>query len=294
MRIGAFELNEPVPELKDPLVLAILRPWIDVNNVGSLVLRGLEAQFGARELGRLAKPGLFFDFTRYRPTVYYERGIRRMKVPNTILSYAKRDVGNDLLFLSLLEPHGLSEFYVDSVLKVLERLHAKQYCLLGSMYDAVPHTRPLIVYGGAQGRQAEADFTRSGCQRSSYQGPSTFTFFITQRAPEFGMEATWFIVALPQYVSLEEDHVGKVRLLEILNLLYHIPIDPEEFKRAAEQRKVISQRVENVSELKGLLPQLETLYELRMKQKDGEKTPQLSSEVEEMLWKIIGKDFGKA
>jgi len=28
MRIGDFEFSEPLPELKDPHVLAVLRPWI--------------------------------------------------------------------------------------------------------------------------------------------------------------------------------------------------------------------------------------------------------------------------
>ncbi len=76
MRIGAFELNEPIPELREPHVFATLRPWIDVNNVGTLTLNGLEAQFGAKELAKLARPGNFFDFTRYRPTLYCEEGVR--------------------------------------------------------------------------------------------------------------------------------------------------------------------------------------------------------------------------
>ena len=102
MRIGAFELKEPIPELNDPYVLAVLRPWIDVNNVGSLVLDGLETQLGAKELGRLAKPGSFFDFTRYRPTLYLEKGSRQISIPNTTLRYVKRESGNDLFFLHLL------------------------------------------------------------------------------------------------------------------------------------------------------------------------------------------------
>ena len=96
MRIGAFELKESIPELKDPFVFAALRPWIDVNNVGTLILNGLETQFEAKELARLAKPGNFFDFTRYRPNLYYEEGIRRISIPNVTLRYAKREGGNDL------------------------------------------------------------------------------------------------------------------------------------------------------------------------------------------------------
>ncbi len=294
MRIGAFELHEPIPELKDPYVFVTLRPWIDVNNVGSLILNGLETQFEAQELARLAKPGKFFDFTRYRPNLYLEGGVRRISIPNTTLRYAKRESGNDLLFLRLLEPHALAEVYVDSVLRLLKTLKVKKYCLLGSMYDAVPHTRPLFVNGGAIGRETELDLKKTEAQPSNYQGPTSITTLITQGAPEIGIETIWFIVSLPQYVVLEEDYLGKVRLMEILNLLYNIPIDKKDFERAIEQRNSINKKAERTPELKNLLPQLETLYEVRIKKKGGERAPGLSAEVEEMLWKITGKDPGKA
>lgn len=293
MRIGAFEVREPMPELNEPYLFAILRPWIDVNNVGSLVLNELETQYEAKELARLAKPGHFFDFTRYRPTLYYEEGIRRVSVPNITLRYAKRG-GNDFLSLHLLEPHALSEVYVDSVLRLLKTLRVKKYILLGSMYDVVPHTRPLIVNGGALGKETQQDLKKSGAQPSYYQGPTSITTLITQGAAESGIEAIWFIVSLPQYVVLEEDYLGKVRLMEILNLLYNIPINKKDFEKALEQRSLISQKVERTPELKNLLPQLETMYEVRINTKEGERMTKLSSEIEEILWRITGKDLGKA
>lgn len=294
MRIGAFEVKEPIPELNEPYLFAILRPWIDVNNVGSLVLNELETQYGAMELARLAKPGHFFDFTRYRPTLYYEEGIRRLSIPNMTLRYAKRGGENDLLFLHLLEPHALSEVYVDSVLRLLKTLKVKKYILLGSMYDVVPHTRPLIINGGAIGRETQEDLKKSEAQPSHYQGPTSITTLITQRAAELGIETIWFIVSLPQYVVLEEDYIGKVRLMEILNLLYNIPVNQKDFERALDQRSLISQKVERTPELKNLIPQLETMYEVRTNTKEGERIPKLSSEIEEILWKITGKDLGKA
>ncbi len=294
MRIGAFEVKEPIPELNEPYLFVTLRPWIDVNNVGTLVLDELEAQYGADELAGLAKPGHFFDFTRYRPTLYYEGAIRRVAIPNVTLRYAKREGQSDLLFLRLLEPHALSEVYVDSVLRLLKTLKVKKYILLGSMYDAVPHTRPLIINGGAIGRETQQDLKKSEAQPSHYQGPTSITTLITQRATEFGTETIWFIVSLPQYVVLEEDYLGKVRLMEILNLLYNTPMNKKDFERALEQRSLISQKVERTPELKNLLPQLETMYEVRIKTKEGEGMPKLSSEIEEMLWKIMGKDLGKA
>lgn len=158
----------------------------------------------------------------------------------------------------------------------------------------VPHTKPLLVNGGALGKETEQDLKRTEAQPSNYQGPTSITTLITQRAPEIGIETIWFIVSLPQYVILEEDYVGKVRLMEILNVLYNIPVDKKDFERAAEQRSAINQKVERTPELKNLLPQLETLYEVRIKRQEGERAPKLSPEIEEILWKIMGKDLGKA
>lgn len=294
MRIRAFELIEPIPQLREPHVLATLHPWIDVNNVATLTLDGLEGQLGAREVARLARPGNFFDFTRYRPTIHLEEGVRRLKIPNAVLSYAQREKGNDFLFLRLLEPHALGEAYVDSILELLKFFKARRYCLLGSMYDAVPHTKPLLVSGRASGGEAEQDLKRAGVQPSNYQGPTTITYLITEKGLEMGIETLTFIVSLPQYVNVEEDYLGKVRLMEILNFLYDLPIDKKDFEKAARQRSLINQKVETNPELKKILPQLEAIYGLRVAKKEGEAVPGLSSEMEEIFWGTDEKDFGKA
>jgi hypothetical protein len=76
--------------------------------------------------------------------------------------------------------------------------------------------------------------------------------------------------------------------------VYGIPVDPADYEKAQEQRILISKRVERAPELKNLVHQLETLYEVRLKRKAGEKKSDLSKDLEEILWKIDGKDFGKA
>ena len=90
MKEGAFTLVEPLPELKDPHVIAMLRPWIDVGSVGTIALRKLERYFGAKELGRLSRPGNFYDFTRYRPIMRTVEGNRVLNIPNTVINYAIR------------------------------------------------------------------------------------------------------------------------------------------------------------------------------------------------------------
>src|SRR5215210_1435258 len=121
MKIGAFDIVEPLPELREPHAIAMIRPWVDVGSVGTLTLKELEGHFGARDLGKLVRPGTFFDFTRYRPTVRLVGSQREMTYPNSKMSYAKPANGPDLLFPHLLEPHAMAEDYVESVVELFKR-----------------------------------------------------------------------------------------------------------------------------------------------------------------------------
>lgn len=294
MRIGAFQIKDFAQECNEPYVMVTLRPWIDVNSVGSLVLKELGSQYGAVEIGELAKPGIFYDFTRYRPTIHLEEGIRDLSIPNTTIRWAKRDGAHDLLLMRLLEPHAHAEFYIESVMRLLTTFKAKKYILLGSMYDMVPHTRPLLVSGYGMGDKAVEEVKRAGALPITYNGPSTIANLITKKAAESGIDATVFIVSLPQYVVVEKDFAGKMRLMELLSLLYDIPFDRKDFDRALEQYNSVKERVESSHEVKMILPQLENVYDMRVRAMKMEEGPHLPIEIEEMLWKTMGKDIGKA
>ncbi len=283
MKVSAFELSEPLPQLREPHALAMLQPWIDVSNVGTLVLSWLEKQTSAKNLGELAKPGNFFDFTRYRPTIYTKDGQRQVSIPNTRITYAKQETGHDFLFFHLLEPHNHSEDYIDAVLQVLEKLGVKRYCLIGSMYDYMPHTRPLIVTGGTVKNGAPQEDDKMGISRSHYQGPTTITSLISHRASSAGIETMSLIVHLPQYTQLEEDYMGTVRIIEVLSSLYGLPVDESYVRKAQSQHEQINTALEKNPQLKTIVEQLENHYDSRAERKREEDMPRLSPEVERFL-----------
>ena len=294
MRIGCFHVHDPVPELHEPYALASLSPWIDVNGVGSLVLKELEMRLDATELAVLSRPGRFYDYTRYRPIIHLEGGIRDLSVPNTHIHYATREGRSDIVLLRLLEPHATSEFYVDSIVRLLKTFGTKRYILLGSMYDMVPHTRPLLISGYGMGKEAREEVRKARALPMVHHGPSSVVNLVTKKAADAGIDALAFVVSLPQYVVVEEDHLGKVRLLEVLNMLYDIPVGTEDFDKALAQRKLIGERVDDSPQIKALLPQLEKAYELRLQTAETEGTPRMTSEMEDMLWNVPEKDIGKA
>ncbi len=278
-----FDLVEPLPVLKNPHAVVVLRPWTDAGNSATLAMSWLESLLSAKQLGKISRPGMYFDFTRYRPMARYLAGNREIIIPNTILTFAKQDEGQDFIFINMLEPNMFAEQYIHSVLGLLKTLGIRRYCLLGSMYDMVPHTRPLIVTGGSTGEKAAEELKKAGVNSSSYEGPTTICSLITQEAGKMGLETITLMVRLPQYTQLEKDYTGQVRLLEVVQSLYGIPIDEEILRRSRQQIKDIDAEVNCSRKLKEVVNHLETYYDAQSATKQKEETPTLSPEVESFL-----------
>lgn len=282
MRIGDFEFQEPLPELKDPHVLAVLRPWIDVGSVGTLSLQRLERHLESKEIGRLVKPGRYYDFTRYRPKSVLKQGIREYNIPSTTISACVREHGPDIITLHLLEPHLHGEDYTDSVIEVLKHFGVKRYSMIGAMYDMVPHTRQLLVSGGTVDPNNEDEYKLVGVRPSDYQGPTTITYLISNTAEEMDIETRIFVVHLPQYFQVEEDFTGTARLMEVLCTIYGLPSRLADQERGRQQYASLQNIVSGTDEVAGLLERLEERYD-RENQPGGTSTAPLSPMVEQFL-----------
>ena len=282
MRIGDFELQEPLPMLKDPHVLAVVRPWIDVGNVGTLTMRRLERHLESKEIGRLVKPGRYYDFTRYRPKSVLKQGVREYSIPSTTISAAVREHGPDLITLHMLEPHLYGEDYTDSLIELLKYLGVKRYSMIGAMYDMVPHTRQLMVSGGILDSHNEAEYKLVGVRPSDYEGPTTITYLVSNALDAADIETRIFVVHLPQYFQVEEDFTGTARLMTIMCTLYGLPIRLADSERGRQQYASLQNIVTDTSEVAGLLERLEERYD-RENNPDSEPTSDLSPMVEEFL-----------
>ena len=264
MEIGAFSVVEPLPELRQPHVLAMLRPWIDVGGVGGAALDGLERALAPQPLGQLTTPGRYFDFTRYRPTAYFKEGVRQVDTPNSFLRYARGPADHDFLFFHLLEPHANGEEYVQSVFSVMQQFSTKCYGLIGAMYDMVPHSRPLRISGSASDPTVQQKLAGYGARPSRYQGPTTIMTLLPAEATRRGMDTISMLVRLPQYAPLDEDYAGAVRLLLVLSDVYQVPVDTQELQaKAAEQLRQIDMAVAANPQLQRAVSHLEERYDAR-------------------------------
>lgn len=283
MRIGEFDIAEPVPELRDAHMLAVLRPWIDVGNVGSLSLGRLERHLRSKELGRLYRPGRYYDFTRYRPRSYLVSGSREVTIPNTILRYSNPENGPHLITAHLLEPHLYGEDYSDALLEIIRHFGVKQYALIGGMYDMVPHTRPLVVSGLGTGQNVERDYSIANARPSSYEGPTTITYTISETATKMGLETRAFVVHLPQYLNLDDDYQGAARMMSLLCRLYDLPERIAQTERGQKQYDELSPQDGQIP-AGDVLTRIEELYDSEY-QTDTHPEPAtpLPSSIEEFL-----------
>ena len=296
MRIGEFELRDPVPELRRPIAIAMLRPWIDVGRVGTLALNILQRHLGAQELGRLVEPGKFFDFTRYRPrmrTVNGQRVFHHSQHDHP--PRARRCHGPGL---PVPAHTGAAMRTVKCTVRrisdVLSHFDIREYCRIGGMYDSVPHTRPLLVTGTMNDDQAAKASGLVSQRRSTYQGPTSIVNMVSDLVTQGEIPTTSLMAHLPQYMQLDEDHMGAARIVEILTAMFDLPASLADRERGRRQYEDVNRAVENNPEVRSLIGRLESYYDRVLaaggqQDEDEEEAQDLPPGVEQFLREVTGE-----
>jgi len=299
MKIGDFEIEMPDPPLQDPHCIAILKPWINVGNVGKIVLRRLGKMYASERIGKLERPSKFYDFTRYRPEIRLRGDVRSVRVPNTRISYARRPGSNDLVLLELLEPHAFAEDFNDSVVDLVKALGVTRYVQIGGMYDSVPHSRELSVTGSARGWEPPEGFGNVSIGKSRYQGPTSMTSQISERIfSDLKLETLSLMVHLPLYLKLDDDYAGSARILKILSELYGFSSRLPEVEMGEKQYDQVSPAMLDNPQLKEMVERFERETDSDTSGDPGSgdsASPEgisLSPEIEQFLSDVAETDAG--
>ncbi len=260
--VGPFELDDPLPAMSDARLLIALQPWIDIGSVGTMALTFLKQAWDGKQIGKLARPGQFYDFSRYRPMLFRREGERHVVVPNTYLHHARDPHGHDWLFLHALEPHSLGEDYVDGLFALLKHFDVRDYTMVGSMYAPVPHTRPPVVSGGSSSEVLRDRLQRLGARESNYEGPTTILATLPPMAQEASIPAATIILQLPAYAQVERDYRGLLHLLELLSGFYGWELDLDSLRQEADrQRTAMDETAAENIQLKAMVEELERVYD---------------------------------
>ncbi len=291
MEIGWFDFDPPEVPLRDPHAIVMLRPWINVGNVGTIVLSRLASIYQAEEVAKLRRPGHFYDFTRYRPEMKWVDGEREITSPTSKIEIVRRDEAPDLVLVHLLEPHSNSEDFNESVLEMLEALGVTTYITVGGMYDSVPHSRPLLVTGSSRGWEVAPDLGGVTLSRSRYEGPTSATNGIGVGATARGLATLTVMVHLPMYLQLDNDYAGAARALEALAPLYDFKdVKLPEVELGEQQYSQVTPAMTNNPRLAEMVKRFEDEYDSNDDETSPPPSVELSAEIEAFLDEVRGGD----
>ena len=261
MFLGAFEVKEPVPALNRPRVLASLKPWFDAGAVGTLCLDKAETFLNAKPLAALARPGRFYDFTRYRPAYHQQQDRLDFLIPNASFYYSIREEEEDLIFLHVREPNLRGEELIESILKVLDYFAVSEYTVIGGMYDLVPHTRPLLLSRWGDQTDGEDAVPSLSALYQAKERPASILELVTRYAANSGMATKTVAVHLPGYLEIPKNWIGVARLQEFMCEEYGFPASWPDHREAEDLNQNSGIYLEKIANAPHLVSQLEEVYD---------------------------------
>ena len=261
MYLGAFEITEPIPALKRPRILASLKPWFDAGAVGTLCLDKTETFLDAKPLAALARPGRFYDFTRYRPAYHQRQNQLEFLIPNASFYYSIREEEQDLIFLHVREPNLRGEELIESILEVFKYFEVSQYTVIGGMYDLVPHTRPLLLSHWDDQLDGEDAVPSISALYQAEERPASILELVTRYAAASGVATKTVAVHLPGYLEIPKNWIGVARLQEFICEDYGLPTSWPDHRQAEELYRNSETYLEKVPDVPQLIRQLEEVYD---------------------------------
>lgn len=247
------------PTLRAAHLIAAFSGWPDAGEIATGALRYLVKNLGARKIGQIdAMP--YVDMTTLRPLVVIEDGdIQTLRFPiNELYSWQNPDGEPDVVCLLGIEPHlNWREFLLD-IEQIMQLFDVRLVISLGSLFDAVPHTRPAKVSGIGSTQAMRTWMRQLDIALTDYQGPSSFHTALTLTAKERGIDAISLWGHAPHYVRTPANPKVCAAMLDRLANALEIKLDLGDLQTAAgAMDEALAKLVESNPELRSHLEALE-------------------------------------
>jgi predicted ATP-grasp superfamily ATP-dependent carboligase len=221
---------EEQPTLRNPLLICAFEGWNDAAGGATGVVDHLIEVWEAQLAGAV-DPEEFYDFQVNRPVLTLnEEGMRGVVWPTTQIYIATpRNGHRDVVLIRGIEPNMRWRQFCAELLAAADELGVATVCTLGAMLSAVPHTRPIQVWGTA----TELDLhDRLRLETNQYEGPTGIIGVLQDACVRLDVPAVSFWAEVPHYLPQAPCPKATLALLSQVEDLLEINIDlgdlPEE------------------------------------------------------------------
>jgi hypothetical protein len=279
--MSLYRLEEPLPELTAPVIVAAFDGWIDAAGAATACANHVAedgdvvASFDVDALN---------DYRARRPVLDVVDGVlARMQWPDIFLRHV--DVGGrDVLVLVGPEPDYKWKQLGDDVLELALRLGVVEWISLGAIPAAVPHTRPVPVLATASSDALLRDGEQQG-PGGVLRVPAAALSAVEMTVAGAGIPAVGYYAQVPHYIGASPYAPATLALLQHLERRLGVSLPLGALgDDAVAQRQRLDAAIAEDEDSREYLTRLETLAtDERMPNGD-----ELASEIERYLRRQTG------
>ncbi|MEE9285265.1 MAG: PAC2 family protein [Dehalococcoidia bacterium] len=270
------------PELRKPVWVGAFIGWLDAQEGASRTIRYLVDQLHATRFAEL-DPEDFYDFTAVRPYAYNDKeGRRVIRWPyNELFYWSSPETETDLILFLGTEPSLKWRTYVETMMDVIESHGVEVVITLGSLMDAVPHTRDSLLSGNVNKEELKERLEGLRIMGGGYQGPVGITSVFTDACTKRGLDCLSLWGHAPHYVQRRANDKVVKALTDRLNRLLGLTVPLDELERRAQTFEAeVTKAISSSIEVSAYVKRLERQYDSA--QEKGEQLPSPQAMVEEM------------
>ncbi|MBF8299121.1 MAG: hypothetical protein HW397_170 [Dehalococcoidia bacterium] len=275
------------PELQKPSWIVSFVGWADAQEGASAAIRHLVHQLPATKFADI-DPEEFYDFTLVRPINYSDsEGRRQIRWPSNEFFYWKSpDHSQDLIIFLGTEPNLKWKTYISTVFQAVAGYDIQMVVNLGSLLDALPHTRDPLVTGNVNKEELRNKIEGLRLRaRGNYQGPAGITSAFTAEINKVDLGQINIRGHAPHYVQQSPNWKVVKSLVGEVNKLFKLdtPLDDLDQKSKVFENEVTRAVAGNV-EASAYVKRLERQYDENVgaRQQPQEELPSPKAVVEEV------------
>jgi len=255
------------PDLTAPALVMGFTGWMDGGDVSTGTVDYLRIKLGAVPFSSLdPEPFYIYSFpgsmeitSLFRPPVKIVDGrIQSLDLPaNTF--YA--DVEHDLILFSGKEPNLNWQSFGNCIIQLCEQFSVQQILFIGSVAGLTPHTREPRFTGSFSQTRVRPRLEKLGIRFSDYEGPASFTTYLTMRVAKNDLDMMALVAEVPAYLQGYNPKCVSAAVRCISSLLeLHMPCDDLRIL-SDEFEKKVTELVLQQPELSERVQQLEEIYD---------------------------------
>lgn len=273
------------PERRFRTMVAAFAGWPDAAEASTRAVQYLVNKLPARRLADI-DPEEFYDFNTVRPlTKVNSRGERTIRWPENTFFYSVSEPGEPgVILLVGIEPSHKWRAFTQLVLGVAEEFGVETVVTLGSLLDAVPHTRDVKVTGVATTQPFRDELAGLGMRDSGYQGPSAIHTALLDACTTKGIPYLSLWGHGPHYVNITPNPVVSHALLTRLEQVTGVKADLNELTESAEEFATqVSKAVADMPDIAEYVQRLERQYDEAQTAAEMPSPEKMVAELEEFL-----------